>query len=394
MDVWQRNLAICWLGSFMTVAGMTLVLPFLPLYLEDLGLTDVTAVEQWSGLAFGVTTLLAAIVSPLWGRLADQYGRKLMLLRASLGMAIVTAAMGFCTHPWHLVALRFLMGAVSGYISAATTLVATQTPKERVGWSMGVLSTGHMAGGLIGPVLGGLMAETMGLRHVFWVTGGVLFLTFLLTLGFLVETFQPEQKQAFSGREVWDALPSRRLLVAMFVASFMLNFASLTIEPVITVYVKQLLVGNGHVALMAGLVVSAMGVANLLAAPRLGRLSDRIGPRTVLVGSLIASAVVMVPQAYVRNAWELTAWRFAMGLASGGLLPAVNAVVRQLAPDRVAGRVFGYNQSALYLGTTLGPMAGGLVAAQAGIPGVFLLTAVLLAANACWIWFQPWHEVG
>lgn len=393
MEVWQRNLAICWLGAFMTVAGMTLVLPFLPLYLEELGLKDVAQVELWSGWAFGVTTILAALVSPLWGRLADQHGRKLMLLRASLGMAIITTAMGFCTQPWHLVALRFLMGAVAGYVSASTTLVATQTPRERSGWAMGVLSTGVVAGSLLGPLLGGYLSELLGLRRVFWATGAMIFVSFLLTLCFLVETFKPEHKQNLSGREVWQALPSRRLLVAMFVASSLLNFAMLTIEPVITVYIKQLLAGGSHVALMAGVVVSAAGVANLLAAPQLGKLSDRIGPRKVLVGSLLFSALMLVPQAYVRNPWELTALRFGLGLATGGLLPAVNAVVRQLAPDHVAGRVFGYNQSALYVGTTIGPIAGGWVAAHLGIPAVFLLTAVVLAANAIWIWAQPWRAL-
>jgi MFS family permease len=301
--------------------------------------------------------------------------------------------MGFCTQPWHLVALRFLMGAVAGYVSASTTLVATQTPRERAGWAMGVLSTGYVSGGLIGPLLGGYLAEVLGLRHVFFATGGMIFVTFLLTVCFLVETFKPEDRQTLSGREVWQALPSRRLLVAMFVASGLLNFAMLTIEPVITVYIKQLLAGGGHVALMAGVVISAAGVANLLAAPQLGKLSDRIGPRKVLVGSLLFSAAMLVPQAYVRNPWELTALRFGLGLATGGLLPSVNAVVRQLAPDNVAGRVFGYNQSALYVGTTIGPVAGGWVAAHLGIPAVFLLTAVVLAANAAWIWAQPWRAL-
>jgi MFS family permease len=258
---------------------------------------------------------------------------------------------------------------------------------------MGVLSTGYVSGGLIGPLLGGYLAEVLGLRHVFFATGGMIFVTFLLTVCFLVETFKPEDRQTLSGREVWQALPSRRLLVAMFVASGLLNFAMLTIEPVITVYIKQLLAGGGHVALMAGVVISAAGVANLLAAPQLGKLSDRIGPRKVLVGSLLFSAAMLVPQAYVRNPWELTALRFGLGLATGGLLPSVNAVVRQLAPDNVAGRVFGYNQSALYVGTTIGPVAGGWVAAHLGIPAVFLLTAVVLAANAAWIWAQPWRAL-
>lgn len=386
MEVWKRNLLICWIGSFICVAGMALVLPFLPLYLHELGLKTTAEVEQWSGVAFGITFLMAAIVSPLWGRLADQYGRKVMLLRASLGMAVVTALMGFAYAPWQLVLLRFLMGAVSGYISASITLVATQTPKERSGWALGVLSTGNVSGGLIGPLLGGYLAEALGLRHVFWVTSLFLFAAFLLTWWLLVETFQPQHKRMISGREVWAAIPDRRMLLAIFLTSGMLQLAVLSIEPIVTVYVQQLLGSSTHVALTAGLVVAASGFANVFAAPRLGKLGDRVGPRKVLVGSLLFGALVMVPQGLVHNAWELTGLRFLFGVAAAGMLPSVNALVRSLVPDAIAGRVYGYNQSAQYLGNIAGPVMGGFVAAHWGIPVVFFVTATLLVANAAWVW--------
>lgn len=388
MEVWKRNLIICWIGSFICVAGMALVLPFLPLYLHELGLKTTAEVEQWSGVAFGITFLMAAIVSPLWGRLADQYGRKVMLLRASLGMAVIMAGMGLVSSPWQLVVLRFLMGAVSGYISAAITLVATQTPKERSGWALGVLSTGHVSGGLIGPLLGGVLAEVMGLRHVFFVTSLFLFVAFLLTWFLLVETFKPEHKQSLSGREVWAAIPDRRLLFAIFLTSGMLQLAVLSIEPIVTVYVQQLIGSSTHVALTAGLVVAASGFANVMAAPRLGRLSDRVGPRKVLIGALLFGAVMMVPQGLVHNAWELAGLRFMFGMAAAGLIPSVNSLVRSLVPDTVAGRIYGYNQSAQYLGNIAGPVMGGFVAAHWGIPVVFFVTATLLVANAGWVWLN------
>ncbi|WP_297831369.1 MFS transporter, partial [Pseudomonas sp.] len=162
---WQRNLAVCVFGSFTTIIAMTLLLPFLPLYVEHLGVSDPAAVVQWSGVAFGATFLSAAFTAPLWGRLGDRYGRKLMLIRASLGMAIAMSLIGLAENVWQLVLLRLLAGLLGGYASGATILVATQTPKARSGWALGMLSSGIMAGSLVGPLIGGLLPPLIGIRN-------------------------------------------------------------------------------------------------------------------------------------------------------------------------------------------------------------------------------------
>jgi MFS family permease len=392
--IWKRNLAICWLGGFITNAGMTMVLPFIPLYLEQLGLHREADVEQWAGVAFGATFLMAAIVSPLWGRLADQYGRKLMLIRASLGMSVITTLMGFVTQPWHLVALRFLMGAVSGYVSASTTLIATQTPKERSGWALAVVTTGAIAGGLIGPLLGGYLSEVIGLRKVFWATGGLIFLSFLLTAGLIRETFERRNTAPLTGREVWGAIGRPKLVLGMFVTAGLMQAGAISIEPVVTIYVRQLLGRADHVALVAGLVVASAGLATVIAAPILGRCSDRFGPWRVLGLSLLVAGLTLIPQGWVHEAWQLGLWRFGFGLASAGLLPAVNSVIRSLTPEHALGRIYGYTQSGQYLGNLAGPVLGGLVAAHWGIPMLFLLTALVLIANAGWVAVQASRIAG
>jgi DHA1 family multidrug resistance protein-like MFS transporter len=388
MPMWKRNLYICWFGSFATTAGMSLVIPFFPLYIEELGVHETAKVEQWAGIAFGATFLLAAIVSPIWGRLADQYGRKLMLMRASLGMAIVMAAMGWVHNVYELVALRFFMGAVSGYISAAITLVATQTPKEHAGWALGTLSTGQVGGTLLGPLIGGYLAEIIGLRHIFFVTGGFMFFAFLITVFFVKEDFKPAKTARQSGNGIWQSLSDRRLVWALFLTSFMLQLANLSIEPIITVYVKQLLPDTAHVALISGGVVAISGFANVLAAPRLGKWADRIGPQKILLGALILAAVVFIPQAYVQNPWELMVLRFLLGIAAAGMLPSVNSLLKQMVPESLAGRVYGYNQSAQYMGNIAGPVLGGQLAAHAGIHYVFFSTSALLFLNALWVYYQ------
>ncbi|MDI3257296.1 MAG: multidrug efflux MFS transporter [Kyrpidia sp.] len=386
MMIWKRNLLICWIGSFATTAGMSLVIPFLPLYIEQLGVRTTAEVEQWAGLAFGSTFLMSAVVSPLWGQLADRRGRKLMLLRASLGMAIVMTLMGFVTSVYQLVGLRLLMGAVSGYIAAAITLVAAQTPKEHSGWALGTLSTGTVGGNLMGPLVGGYLAETIGLRHVFFVTGGFMLLAFFVTLMFIREHFTPPAPSpAANGRRFWSRVPNRRTLWALFLTTFMLQLANMSIEPIVTVYVKQLAGDSTHIALISGAVVAAAGFANALTASPLGRISDRIGPQKVLFAALLLGGLVFIPQAYVRTPWQLLVLRLLLGMFMAGMLPSINSLIKRNVPQDMAGRVFGYNQSAQYLGNIAGPLLGSQTAAHLGIRYVFFSTSFLLLFNALWI---------
>ena len=178
---WQRNLWVCVFGSFTTIVAMTLLLPFLPLYVEELGVSDHAAIVQWSGIAFGATFFSAALTAPLWGKLADRYGRKLMLIRASLGMAVAMSLIGMAHNVWQLVGLRLLAGLLGGYASGSTVLVAAQTPKARTGWALGVLSSGIMAGNLVGPLIGGVLPPRIGIRATFLLAGAVIFVTFLAT---------------------------------------------------------------------------------------------------------------------------------------------------------------------------------------------------------------------
>ena len=178
---WRRNLVVCLLGSFTTIVAMTLLLPFLPLYVEELGAKSHAAIVQWSGIAYGATFFAAALVAPLWGRLGDRYGRKVMLVRASFGMAICMSLTGMVQSVWQLVLLRLLIGFAGGYSSGSTILVAMQTPKERSGWALGTLAAGIMAGNLVGPLIGGGLPPLIGIRATFLLAGGVIFLAFLAT---------------------------------------------------------------------------------------------------------------------------------------------------------------------------------------------------------------------
>lgn len=382
MEAWKLNLISVWLGCFFTGLAMSQILPFLPLYVEQLGVSGHQSLSIWSGLVFSGTFLVSALVSPLWGSLADRKGRKLMLLRASLGMAIVIALQGMVTNVYQLFALRALMGLTSGYIPNAMALVASQVPRDKSGWALGTLSTGQISGVIAGPLLGGLMADHLGLRVVFFVTAGLMFVSFLITL-FLIKERRIEVKKAdrLSGKAVFQSLPYPALIVTLFISTLMIQLANSSISPILTLFIKELSGDSDNIAFISGMIAAVPGVAALISAPRLGRLGDRIGTARILLAALGLTTLLFAIMAWVETPLQLGILRFLLGFADGALMPAVQTLLLKYSSDQVTGRIFGYNQSFMYLGNVVGPLIGSGVSALLGFRWVFAVTAVLVLLN-------------
>jgi MFS transporter, DHA1 family, multidrug resistance protein len=393
MPIWKRNLIVCWFGMFVTSVGMSQIAPVLPLYIKHLGVHSTALIAQFSGIAFGVTYIISAIFSPIWGHAADKVGRKPMLLRASLGMAVVIGSMGFAHNVYQLIGLRLFQGAITGYGTACTTLIATQTDKEHAGEALGTLSTANIAGSLLGPIIGGYISEKLGFENVFFTTGALMLLAFITTALFVKESFAREDKKTISMKEIWNIVPEKSLTITMFVTFFVLTVALYSVEPIISVYITQLSHNVSHVALLAGLAFSASGLANIIAAPKLGKLSDKIGVHKVMLVALTVAGLIFIPQAFVKNPWQLMGLRFLLGLTMGGLIPSVNILIKKITPDSLTGRVFGFNMSAGYLGVFAGAVLGGQVAAYFGIRYVFFITGVLLLINAVWVYFKVYKKL-
>ena len=380
---WKRNLTITWIGCFLTGAAFSLVMPFLPLYVESLGVTGHSALNMWSGLVFSITFLFSAIASPFWGGLADRKGRKIMLLRSALGMAIVMVLMGLAQNIWQFLILRALLGLLGGFIPNANALIATQIPRHKSGWALGTLSTGAVSGALLGPLVGGFLADNYGLRPVFFMTASVLFLCFLLTLLFIREQFQPvAKKEMLRAREVIASLKSPKLVLSLFVTTLIIQVATGSIAPILTLYVRDLAGNVTDIAFISGMIASVPGVAALISAPRLGKLGDRIGPEKILITALIVSVLLLIPMSFVQTPWQLGLLRFLLGAADGALLPAVQTLLVYNATNQIAGRVFSYNQSFRDIGNVTGPLIGASVSASYGFRAVFLVTATVVLFNA------------
>jgi MFS family permease len=331
--------------------------------------------------------------APLWGRLGDQYGRKLMLIRASLGMAVAMSLIGLSQNVYQLVGLRLLAGLLGGYSSGSMVLVATQTPRAQTAWALGIMSSGVMAGNLAGPLIGGVLPQLIGIRMTFLAAGAIIFIAFLATTFLIKEDARPSRRSVASRHGGWASIHDKRPVVAMLVTGMLLMLANMSIEPIITVYVATIVPDEALVTIVAGLAMSAAALGSILSASRLGKLADRLGHLRVIVGCLLVSAALLIPQAFVTAGWQLIGLRFLMGLSLGGLLPCVATVIRHNVPEQSAGSILGYSTSSQYVGQVVGPLAGGFVGGHIGMRAVFLGTAVLMAVGAAFSWLtQPHHR--
>lgn len=389
MSRWKINLAILWFGSFLLMSGMTMIMPFLPLYLKEMGMTNDHEIAFWAGAIFASNFITAFIFQPIWGKLSDRYGRKIMLLRSGFGMATVMVLMGFAQNAWQLLLLRVLNGVISGFNPAAISLISATAPRERIGFAMGVQQSGVVAGTILGPLFGGVMADLFGFRPIFYLTGGLLLVATLLVLFFVREKFDREaaaKREQQSMRQSFRDLRQIPQLPALFAVSFVIQFAMLAAMPVIPLLIERLHGSEENLALLAGLVSSITGISNLVASPILGRLSDRVGPRRILLISLIGASLAFLPQALATTVWQLLTARFLLGLFLGGLNPTINAMIRNFTPDNKLSQAYGFNSSFVSLGNVVGPTAGGAMAGALGLSGVFFVSAGLLAANAAWVY--------
>ncbi|NBD01515.1 MFS transporter [Atlantibacter hermannii] len=383
MESWKVNLISVWFGCFFTGLAISQILPFLPLYVAQLGVTSHEALSMWSGLTFSVTFLVSAIVSPMWGSLADRKGRKLMLLRASLGMAVAILLQAFATNVWQLFFLRALMGLTSGYIPNAMALVASQVPRERSGWALSTLSTAQISGVIAGPLMGGFLADWVGLHWVFLLTAGLLMVSFVVTLLFIKEGIRTvvTKDQRLSGKAVFASLPYPGLIVSLFVTTLVIQLCNGSVGPILALFIQSLAPDSGNIAFLSGLIAAVPGVSALMSAPRLGKLGDRIGTARILMATLIVAVALFFAMSFVTNPVQLGILRFLLGFADGAMLPAVQTLLLKYSSDQITGRIFGYNQSFMYLGNVVGPLMGAGVSAAAGFRWVFIATALVVLIN-------------
>ncbi|MGU8049745.1 multidrug efflux MFS transporter [Streptococcus suis] len=380
---WKQNLKVAWLGNFLTGTSFTLVMPFISVFVEELGVGP-GQVEYYAGLAVSANAFAAAVMAPIWGSLADRYGRKPMMVRAAFAMVFTMGGMAFVPNVFWLLALRVLNGVFTGYIPNATALIASQVPKEKTGYALGTLSTGAVAGNLIGPTLGGILAEMFGVHMVFLLVGLLYAIVVLLTVFYIREDFVPIKKgEEMSVKEVFEQVKDRQMLVGLFVTSMIIIAAAQAVVPILTLYVRHL-GQTDNLLFVAGFIISLPGMASLVTSGYLGKIGDRIGNHRLLLIALTYSLLINVFCVFAENPFQLGLLRFMYGFGTGALLPSVNSLLTKLTPKEGISRIFSYNQLFNNLGSVVGPMMGSAVAAHMGYDWVFYLSSGLVLFNLIW----------
>ncbi|HEX2309455.1 MAG TPA: MFS transporter, partial [Vicinamibacterales bacterium] len=379
---WRRNLAALTAASFIGFTGFTLVMPFLPLYIAELGVRDVGRIALWTGMTLGVTPALTALLAPAWGRLADRFGRKLMVARSLASFVVIMAAMAWVTSPWHLFALRAVQGLFAGYGALCLAMAADSSPRDRIAQSIGMVQTAQRLGPALGPVLGGLVAGAVGLRAAFLVTS-VFYLVALVQL--LVLYHEPGEHHASAA-----AAPSRvtfanvlafENFLLLMAAIFGLQFVDRSFGPVLPLHVASLGVRPSHVAVVSGVVFSTLACSAAVGHHVCARLLRRWSARVVISRAALVAAFAVALFLVVGNAWALVPTAAVFGGCIGAAMTAAYAAAAGVVPATVRGASFGFLSSASLAGLALSPAICGFLAAT-DIRIVFAADALALCVLA------------
>lgn len=381
--IWKKNLFVLSIAVFIAGIAFSEIMPFLSLYINTLGNFSHQQLNFWSGIVYSGTFIVSAVVSPWWGKLADKKGRKPMILRAGIGMSVVIACMGLVQNVWQLLLLRMLQGVFAGFISNSNALVATETPKTNSGQALGTIASATTAGTLLGPLVGGALTSIFSYRITFMITGGLLLLCSILVLFFVHEDdFKPvTAKKLDKASGVIKSLRSPHLIFGLLLTTLIIQAANNSINPIVSLYVRQLLNGYGNVVFISGVIAALPGIATFLVASRFGALGDKIGTHKIIVAGFIAASIFFFLTAFVRNTVELGILRFLVGFSDACLFPQVQTMLTKNSPAAVTGRIFSWNQSAMYIGNIVGPLLGSFVSGMFNYSMVFIVTTVIVLIN-------------
>jgi DHA1 family multidrug resistance protein-like MFS transporter len=385
---WKVTLAVMLAVQSLMSLSFTFLSPIMPLYLPELGVETDFHLYLWSGVLGSTASFVAAFASPIWGRMADRYGRKLMVLRSAFAISVCTVLMGLVLNVWQLLGARALMGVFAGFSAASVVLIASQVPQRKLASSLGLMSTAQLVGSLMGPVLGGALADLTGsYRLPFYVAGALSMTAFFLAWWLVPESFSPpktapERRSVFASMRL---LVSNGAMAALVVVLLLTQFATMSVQPVVTLYVQDILGDRPDLATLSGVALSVTGLAGIFAVPLLSRAADRYGEKRLVMLALAGAALMTAPQAFTHHYLVFVAERFGLGLFVGSIVPITNALIGRLTPPEERGFTYGMTSSAYFLGNSMGPITGGAVAAFIGLEYVFVLTTVLLLLGLAWV---------
>lgn len=373
---WVVTLTILVASAFLMDMSFTMITPFLPVYLSsELG-AKASEVDMWSGAVFAVTFFVSGLLGPVWGVLADRKSRKLMALRASIGLTISYALCGIVQTPMQLFAARFFQGLCAGLYPALLALLAASIPARKTGLSMGLMQGGMTVGAVVGPFVGGVLADYFGMRESFFVASVALGLISLL-IGFCIKE-KPRTIKVTSRKWFDWSVIRQPAIFKMLMACAVIHASLFSAQPILPLYFAQLQGSMDNIMMLSGTIFSVCAISIMIASPILGAAGQKFGFLKVLSCSLFFAGLLISAQVLGRTPFEFGVWRFIAGFAIAGLIPLVNSIISTECPPDKKGEVFGFNFLTGHAGMALGPFAAGALSGWFGYQAVIVASGLIL----------------
>lgn len=373
---WVVTLTILVASAFLMDMSFTMIKPFLPVYLSSALGAKASEVDMWSGAVFAVTFFVSGLLGPVWGVLADRKSRKLMALRASIGLTISYALCGIVQTPMQLFAARFFQGLCAGLYPALLALLAASIPARKTGLSMGLMQGGMTVGAVVGPFVGGVLADYFGMRESFFVASVALGLISLL-IGFCIKEKPRTVKVTSRNWFDWSVL-RQPAIFKMLIACAVIHASLFSAQPILPLYIAQLQGSMDNIMMLSGTIFSVCAISIMIASPILGAAGQRFGFLKVLSCSLFFAGLLISAQVLGRTPFEFGVWRFIAGFAIAGLIPLVNSIISTECPPDKKGEVFGFNFLTGHAGMALGPFAAGALSGWFGYQAVIVASGLIL----------------
>jgi MFS transporter, DHA1 family, multidrug resistance protein len=382
VEQWKKNVFVLWAAMFIAAICWTMVMPFTPEYLVELGVAQNIS-EFWSGIIISASSVCAMVMSPVWGAVGDRMGRRMMMLRAGFFLVVGYVLMALVTGPFGLLAVRMMIGALTGFVPMAVALVGVSTPQEHVGWALGLVQTAWPSGAILGPVVGGIAADFVGIRGSSWASAVMIGLVTAAVFVSVKEQFAPPATAKGNLVEDLKAATSHKVLMAIVLITTASNAAIMALEPVMVPFVKEI-AGPAAPGWLSGLLFSIPGVAFILMAGWWARKGQRVGYARTVSWGMLGSGILYLGQVFVNSSYQLGGLRLLSGVSGAAIGPGVAALLATAVPRDLRGRAFGLNQSAAAAGSIVGPLLGGYIASFISTRGVFLMTGLVYLIGALW----------
>lgn len=378
MENWKKNLYVVWSAQFIAMVGMSSIVPFLPLFIRDLGVVEINETAKWSGWVFAAPFLISFFMTPFWGSLGDKYGRKIMTLRAIFGLALAQLLIGFSLNVYWLLIARIFQGAISGFIPAAMALVASNTPKEKTSYSLGMLQSATAAGTVLGPLIGGVASDLFGFRFVFFFVSGLLAISGIIIYYLVKEENKPSPKnERFSGFENIKYLLSNPILRNTGILIALTSFGIAFIRPVFVLYVETFGIKSSYLPTVTGILYSLLGIFSTASAPFWGKLTEINKIRkSIIIASILTGSMYFL-HAFITDIYLLIPVRILLGIGFGALLPLMFTQISNNISMERKGGILGAATSFQIFGNFTGPLAIGLSTGILGIRESFYISFLI-----------------